>query len=137
MSLLKMEHFLVLTTDIEATRAFYLNVLGLADGFRPPLGFPGYWLYLDTTPVLHIAEWQTYTAHSEGLGIPVTKPAPGTGALDHIAFHARDFDGLCARLQQHQVPYHYHPAPEAKLRQLFLDDPNGLKLEINFFERDQ
>jgi catechol 2,3-dioxygenase-like lactoylglutathione lyase family enzyme len=137
MALLKMEHYLVLTADIDATRGFYIHILGLADGFRPPLAFPGYWLYLDTTPVLHIAEWKTYTAHSERLGIPVTKPGYGTGSLDHIAFHAREFDAMCERLKRNGVAYHRNDAPEAKLVQLFIDDPNGIKLEINFFAKDQ
>ncbi len=51
MPLTKMEHYLVLTKDIDATRDFYCRVLGMKDGFRPPLGFPGYWLYLGETPV--------------------------------------------------------------------------------------
>ncbi len=39
------------------------------------LGFPGYWMYIGTTPVIHIAEWNTYTAHSQAKDIPVTAPA--------------------------------------------------------------
>ena len=46
-----MEHYLVLTDDIEQTRDFYRAVLGLEDGFRPELGFPGYWLYLKAIPL--------------------------------------------------------------------------------------
>src|SRR5262245_55334798 len=52
MPLTKMEHYLVLTKDIDATRDFYCRVLGMSDGFRPPLGFPGYWLYLGDTAVI-------------------------------------------------------------------------------------
>lgn len=133
MPLTKIEHYLVMTSDIEATRKFYCNALGFADGFRPDLGFPGYWLYLGDTPVIHIAEWHTYTEHSQRLGLPVTRPAPGTGALDHIAFHASDYEGFLQRLATHGVTAHRHDTPAAGLRQLFLLDPNGIKLEINFF----
>jgi len=135
MSLTKLEHYLVMTHDLDATRRFYVDGLGFRDGFRPDLGFPGYWLYLGDVPCIHIAEWQTYTAHSERLGLPVTTPAPGTGALDHIAFHAGDYEAYVAQLDAQGIVAHRHDAPEAKLRQLLLLDPNGIKLEINFFSR--
>jgi catechol 2,3-dioxygenase-like lactoylglutathione lyase family enzyme len=135
MPLTKMEHFLVLSTDIESTRDFYCNVLGMREGFRPPLGFPGYWLYLGDTPVIHIAEWQTYTSHSASRGIPVTTPAAGTGALDHIAFNATDYDELLASLERNGVSVHRNITNANGLRQVFLLDPNGIKLEINIWEK--
>ena len=47
MPLHRLDHVLVLTDDLEATKAFYCDVLGFEVGERPPLEFPGYWLYLD------------------------------------------------------------------------------------------
>lgn len=133
MSLQLMEHYLVMTADLAATRAFYVDALGFTEGPRPDLGFPGYWLYLGDTPCIHIAEWDTYTAHSQALGIPVTTPAPGTGAVDHVAFRAADFEAFLERITLRGLAYHRHDTPAIGLRQLFLFDPNGLKLEINFF----
>ena len=49
MSVTAMEHVLVLSDDIEATREFYCQVVGLRVGERPPLEFPGYWLYAGAT----------------------------------------------------------------------------------------
>jgi catechol 2,3-dioxygenase-like lactoylglutathione lyase family enzyme len=98
MPLTKMEHYLVLTEDIEATREFYCQALGMRVGPRPGLQFPGYWLYVGDTPCIHIAEWQTYTAHSQEQGIPVSRRAQGTGAFDHIAFNAENFEEVLARL---------------------------------------
>jgi catechol 2,3-dioxygenase-like lactoylglutathione lyase family enzyme len=131
MPLTKMEHYLVLTKDIDATRDFYCRVLGMKEGFRPPLEFPGYWLYLGDTPCIHIAEWQTYTAHSRSRGIPVSTPAEGTGPLDHIAFVATDYDELLASLERNGLkPYRNITNPNG-LRQVFLLDPNGVKIEVN------
>jgi catechol 2,3-dioxygenase-like lactoylglutathione lyase family enzyme len=130
-----MEHFLVLTADIHGTRDFYCNVLGMREGFRPPLAFPGYWLYLGETAVIHIAEWQTYTVHSRGRGLPVSAPAAGTGALDHIAFNATDYDELLASIERNGVQVHRNVANPNGLRQVFLLDPNGIKLEINIWEK--
>jgi catechol 2,3-dioxygenase-like lactoylglutathione lyase family enzyme len=131
MPLEKMEHYLVLTDDIEATRDFYVNALGMQVGPRPPLGFPGYWVYLGAVPCIHIGEWQSYTEHSNRQGIPVTTRATGTGPVDHIAFHARDYDEVLGRLERNGIQPQRNDPPGASLRQLFLEDPNGVKIEIN------
>lgn len=133
----RLDHFLVMTHDVDATRDFYRDVLGFAEGFRPDLGFLGHWLYLGEVAVIHIADWDSYTAHSRRLGIPVTTPAPGTGALDHVAFNApaSQYPVLKQRLEERGLRFHPHGSPGIGLRQIFLDDPNGLKLELNFWER--
>ena len=59
MPLTQLEHYLVLTDDLDATRDFYAKALGMRLGPRPPLGFPGYWLYLGEVPCIHIAEWES------------------------------------------------------------------------------
>src|ERR1700760_4674986 len=94
MPLTKLEHYLVLTQDIDATRDFYVDVLGMENGFRPPLGFPGHWVCIGDIPVIHIAEWVTYTARQQAKNAFVTSPAEGTGPVDHIAFGAQDYDGM-------------------------------------------
>jgi len=131
MPLTKMEHYLVLTDDIESTRDFYVQALGMQVGPRPPLGFPGYWGYLGDTPCIHIAEWKTYTEHSLEEGIPVSSRASGTGPVDHIAFNARDYEDVVNRLERYGVRAARNDVPGGALRQLFLHDPNGVKIEIN------
>ena len=117
------------------TRDFYRDVLGFGEGPRPDLGFLGHWLYLDGIACIHIADWTTYTAHSNRLGIPVTRPAPGTGALDHVAFNGDNYEELRGRLQANGLAFHPHDSLAIGLRQIFLEDPNGLKLELNFWSR--
>ena len=131
MPLTKLEHYLVLTDDIDTTRDFYVEALGMRVGPRPPLAFPGYWVYVGETPCIHIAEWQTYTAHSREKGIAVTSRAGSTGAVDHIAFNAVDYDDVVSRLERHGVRAARNDRPGGDLRQLFLEDPNGVKIEIN------
>jgi len=132
MPITKLEHYLVLTDDIDATRDFYRDVLGFQVGFRADLGFAGYWLYLGDTPVIHIAEWESYTRHSQQHGIPVTTRAPGTGAFDHVAFNGSDAGEMIARLEHKGIPYHRNDVPAVNLVQLFLYDPNGIKVELNY-----
>jgi len=131
MPLTQLEHYLVLTDDLDGTRDFYRDALGLREGARPPLEFPGYWLYVGDVPCIHIAEWNTYRTHSIAAGISVTAPAPGTGPLDHIAFNAVDLPSVKARLAAHKIEYSVNEVPKARLIQLFLKDPNGVKIEIN------
>ena len=131
MAITRMEHFLVLTDDIEATRDFYCQALGVRVGPRPPLNFSGYWLYVENIPCIHIADWETYTANAKQHGIPVSTKSAGTGSMDHIAFNGEDFDEIAARLQRHGIRSALNIVPENGLRQLFLEDPNGLRIEIN------
>jgi len=120
MTLQKMEHYLVLTDDIEATRDFYCTALGMKTGFRPPLEFPGYWVYLGDTPCIHIAEWETYTSHSRSLGIPVSERAAGTGPVDHIAFIGAGYKETLARLKNLKIHVDQNIVPDGGPRQLFL-----------------
>jgi catechol 2,3-dioxygenase-like lactoylglutathione lyase family enzyme len=126
MPLVSLEHALVLTDDLEATRAFYCDVLGLETGERPELPFPGHWLYLDGVPCLHIAERAAYEAQLERIGL-----RRAHGPVDHLAFAAADHDALVARLDSVGVPTVANDAPAAGIRQLFLEDPNGVRIELN------
>ena len=54
MPLNALHHVTVKTSDLEATRDFYRDILGLEVGFRPELDFPGYWLYCGEVPVVHL-----------------------------------------------------------------------------------
>jgi catechol 2,3-dioxygenase-like lactoylglutathione lyase family enzyme len=126
MALRGLEHVLVLTDDLEATRAFYCDVLGFEPGERPPLEFPGYWLYLGGAACVHIADRAAYEAHAAGRGL-----APSVGQIDHLAFAAGDYDALASRLEAAGVQPVSNDVPAAGIRQLFFDDPNGVRIELN------
>ena len=81
-----MNHFTILTDDVDATTAFYGDILGLAPGWRPPLNFPGAWLYADGHPILHIIG-----------GRPAVELK--AGVIDHMAFTA---NGLAATIAKSQ-----------------------------------
>ena len=132
MPLTRMEHLLVLTDDIEGTKDFYCRALGLEVGARPPLEFPGHWLYVEGVPCIHVADRDAYTAHSERLGIPASPDA-----VDHVAFNGNDYAEAVARLEREGVEATTNAVPGAGLRQLFLEDPNGLKIEINVMSREE
>ncbi len=132
MPLTRMEHYLVLSDDIDKTKEFYCGALGMREGFRPNLEFPGYWLYLGDTPCIHIAEWQTYAVWTKEAGIPISTKAPGTGPVDHIAFNATGFDEMRTRLASRGIAPAENLLDDIGLRQLFFYDPNGVAIELNF-----
>jgi catechol 2,3-dioxygenase-like lactoylglutathione lyase family enzyme len=119
-------HALVLTDDLETTRGFFCNVLGFELGERPPLPFPGYWLYLDGVACLHVAERAAYEAELDRMGL-----ARANGPVDHLAFDAGDLEAVLARLDAAGVRAVSNDVPTAGMRQLFLDDPNGVRIEVN------
>jgi catechol 2,3-dioxygenase-like lactoylglutathione lyase family enzyme len=131
MALRKLDHFTVLTDDIDATRDFYVDVLGMQAGARPPLPFPGHWLYIGDAACVHVAERAAYDAHARTLGTAASPPADATGPVDHIAFAADDYESLAAALERHGVAAVPNAIPAAGLRQLFFSDPNGVRIEVN------
>ena len=108
MSLQRLDHVLVLTDDLEATKAFYCDALGLEVGERPPLEFPGYWLTLGGVPCLHVAERQAYEAHAATLGLRVGD------AVDHLAFTGAGYEQVAAAARSSRRgrgDEHRRPAP--------------------------
>ena len=119
MPVLEMNHFTVLTDDLDRTRAFYRDLLGLEDGPRPPLGFPGAWLYIGARPVLHVIG---------GRALPHER----RGVLDHMAFSATGLADIVQRLRKDGVAHEMRRQPETGVWQLFFDDPNGGRVELDF-----
>jgi catechol 2,3-dioxygenase-like lactoylglutathione lyase family enzyme len=129
MPVARLDHFLVLTGDIDATRDFWVSAFGFTPGDRPDLPFPGYWLYAGGAACVHIADAQAYTAHAATMGLSVRGGAGGP--IDHVAFTATDYNGCVARLSETGVMYVPNLIPGPDIRQLFVDDPNGVRVEIN------
>jgi hypothetical protein len=96
-------------------------LLGLAEGPRPELGFPGAWLYAPggTQAVLHIY-WDR------------PMPALRTGVIDHLAFSAADLKAVKARFDAAGIDYQLRRQAGAGTWQLFSLDPNGAKVELDF-----
>jgi catechol 2,3-dioxygenase-like lactoylglutathione lyase family enzyme len=124
-----LDHLLVLTDDIDATRDFWCEALDLEVGERPPLEFPGYWLYGDAGPCVHVAERAPYEAHSQLIGIPAS-----AGPVEHVAFDAPDYEAAAGRMALSGIQAHANEVPGV-MRQLFVEDPNGVKIEINVKEQ--
>ena len=85
MPAMSLNHYTIQARNLEATKDFYCDVVGLTVGDRPPLSFDGYWLYCGGIPTVHLLGYQaTAKLISDGPSYPA-----GTGRLDHIAFSCR------------------------------------------------
>jgi catechol 2,3-dioxygenase-like lactoylglutathione lyase family enzyme len=117
----ELQHFNLRAADIERTREFYVNAVGLRVGPRPPIEAFGYWLYLGAQPVVHLV------ARPEGW-----RDSPHTGAIDHIAFHGVDYEATRASLRALGLDFREAVIALDGTRQLFVHDPDGVKIELNF-----
>ena len=125
-----LQHYTIEPQDLEKTKDFYVDVLGLENGERPPLGFPGYWLYSGGQAIVHLMGPRT---PREGIVVRGTqKKFEDTGRLDHIAFAASDVDGLRKRLKAKNVQFREQIVPRTGDTQIFLYDPDGIGVELNF-----
>jgi catechol 2,3-dioxygenase-like lactoylglutathione lyase family enzyme len=114
------DHYTIRTDDLAATRRFYCDLLGLHEGWRPNFDFPGAWLYVGDQPVVHVIEVEDC-------------PREGTGGVDHLAFKADgDLKALAGKLKAAGFDVATRDVPGTPVRQLFCNDPSGVKVELNF-----
>ena len=132
MPVTQLEHYLVVSEVLEKTKDFYCDVLGMRVGDRPDLGFVGYWLYLGDVACLHLADRESYATYKARVGTPVPQQTVDTGAIDHIAFNAVGFAATIAQLEGRSLTYRQNDIRDFGLRQIFVQDPNAITLELNF-----
>ena len=114
-----MNHFTVLTDDVDKTVSFYDALLGLRPGPRPDFDFPGAWLYAGDTPILHVVG-----------GRP--KSELKAGVIDHMAFTGRDLPATLATLKARDMQYSCRRQVSSGTWQVFFFDPNGARVELDF-----
>jgi catechol 2,3-dioxygenase-like lactoylglutathione lyase family enzyme len=136
---LSLNHFSIRTLDLDRTRHFYTEVLGFADGPRPPFPFPGAWLYAGSTAdyanaVVHVIglDPQEPNGLNQYLGERDNTGLQGSGAVDHLAFFANGLPEMMGRLKAAGIPFRAREVPVLGLHQVFVDDPNGIVIELNF-----
>lgn len=141
MKLHTLDHYAIRTTDVAATMRFYQLALNMVAGPRPPFRFPGAWLYpagADGAPEGHGLVHLIGVDPDDRQGLHDylgTKQAPqygGTGNLDHIAFRATGLMKTCDTLRAHGIPFRQRKVPEMDLHQVFIEDPNGVTIELNY-----
>ncbi len=136
---LALNHFSIRTLDLAACERFYCGALGMRVGPRPPFPFPGLWLYpADTSDyaqaAVHIIgiDRNDPEGLKQYLGDRDETSLQGTGSVDHIAFFSTGLAAMLARLKGAGLAVREREVPALGLHQVFVDDPNGVVIELNF-----
>jgi catechol 2,3-dioxygenase-like lactoylglutathione lyase family enzyme len=122
MSVGVLDHFNIRTRKLSDTVRFYEDVLGLENGDRPNFAFPGAWMYSEGKAVVHLVD------------ISKTDEAqkPDSGVVHHVAFISKGFDRMTTRLKSKGMEFDARQVPGGELWQIFVNDPNGVMIELNY-----
>ncbi|GLK91201.1 VOC family protein [Pseudomonas turukhanskensis] len=131
MNIERLDHFTIRTEHWEETAAFFSEVVGLQMGPRPAFSFRGYWLYASGKPILHIVSLTHLSSELEAyLGV---KPAQrGGGAIDHVSLRCQGLAEMQTHFVKLGISFRERVIPEVGEHQLFLEDPNGITVEMIF-----
>lgn len=136
MTVLGLDHVNLRTADPARTLAFFRDVLAMKIGPLPGgiAGAGGGWVYdAGDRPVVHVGSITSpYPTDSQ---LPFAG-GRGGGAVHHVALACSDFEGVKRRLQDLGVTFVEGGYAPIRLRQLFVADPDGVLLELNFRDED-
>jgi catechol 2,3-dioxygenase-like lactoylglutathione lyase family enzyme len=112
-----LNHVNMRCSDLEATRLFLEQTIGVKIGPRPPIPFPGHWLYDDSgKAVIHLIE---------------SRALLGTGgAVDHVAFSIDNFSERIAELNAAGHKLQPMAVPGTQIYQVFVDGPDLIQIEL-------
>ena len=107
---------------MEVLKNFYIEIVGLKLGVRPPFKSNGYWLNVGGKDILHLSE-----AKKNG-----NNPANTKNTFDHMAFSAENKDEYIKILRKQDIEYYLREVPEIGTEQIFFKDPAGNGIELIF-----
>lgn len=113
--LTRLQHVNIPSTDLDRSREFYLDKLGLPELPRPAFESPGVWVGAGPENAIHVSR------------VPRLVPNPN----NHFALEVEDLDGLLDRLEARGVAFQRSAHVPAAGRQAFLSDPDGNVIELN------
>lgn len=132
MPLTELNHYLVRTNNLERARQFYCDVLGFEVMPRPDFPFPGYWLGVNGKICVHMAPHGVPNQELYYLGSTPKSATDNSGVVDHVAFLATDPEKFAQHFDELGLAARKRYFPEFQLFQMFVKDPDGLTIELNF-----
>ena len=127
-----LDHYLIRASDLERARDFYVKVLGFEVMPRPDFPFPGYWLGVNGKIQVHMGQGGVANSELYYLGSPENAANDNSGVVDHVAFAATDPESFAERFSEIGIACRARSFPESGLCQLFIKDPDGITIELNF-----
>jgi len=127
----RLDHFTIRTKKWDETADFFSNVIGLKHGPRPAFRFPGYWLYAGDQPILHIVAITDARSGLEAY-LGARSARHGSGSIDHVSLRCMGLGPMQKRLMSLGISFSERVIPEIGEHQLFVEDPNGVVVEMVF-----
>lgn len=125
---MRIQHTGLVVADLERSRHFYGEALGLQEVPRPSnFTFAGAWFQCGDDQVHLLVEGDTMSR----AGGPEPGPGAEVGLIRHVAFEVDDLEAACARLEEHGVALFGGPMPRGDgVTQVFVLDPDRHVLEL-------
>ncbi len=133
MPVTQLNHYFVRANDLERTKDFYVKALGFEIMPRPDFPFKGYWLGVNGSIQVHMGQAGIENEQLYYLGTTRKSATDNSGTIDHIAFLATDPKAFVERFKEMDIKARPRSLPESELYQLFIEDPDGLTIELNFW----
>ena len=132
MPVTELNHYFVRSKNLEKSRHFYCDVLGFEVMPRPDFPFPGYWLGVNGAIQVHMGLDGIEETAKYYYGTTAASAKDNAGVVDHIAFLASEPEAFAQRFRRIGLPSRERYFAEIGLFQIFVADPDGLMIELNF-----
>lgn len=137
MTVESIDHVNIRTPDVPGTTQFFVDVLGMRAEPTPGINdiSMGAWIYSqDGKAAVHVIK-DSFPVIMNGADGDLPTNRKGSGRVHHVALRCSDYDGVCAKLRDHQLEFQATDLRpfNMQLRQVFVAETNGVLLELNFF----
>jgi catechol-2,3-dioxygenase len=114
-----LEHVNLRTANLDRLEKWYCQVLGLKPGYRPPFKSTGRWLYAGDIPMVHLL----YIKEQKATEDPT---------MEHFAMRASGLKDFLNIIKEMNIPYRTVRVPELRAFQIYISDPDGNNMHIDF-----
>ena len=127
--MVSLDHINIQTVKLGETIAFYRDLLGLRAGDPPPPLDPALvqWMFdPDGAAIFHLSAPGALNAIGD------VNTGTDTGAVHHVALACSGHGAMIATLGRLGLAHRENHVEAIDLKQIFVRDPNGVLLELNF-----
>lgn len=137
----RLDHVNFVTHDLPATRTFYCDIIGLVQGENLSIDTAkSAYFYIpgEDVAILHVGDAKQNKSQPRFQRLAeLSEKNDGTfstGSLDHfcLLFDRADYEPRINKLIRYEIPYQTYCHEDESLNQIWLLDPNGVRVELNF-----